>query len=162
MRVLSLRASAFKGVSLTAPQPVLRHRARRSLCVENKTLWSLQVDQAWCDLNKEKCDNLEPSLDLSDVISNKLRCLVGETKNCDFTVSCGKTGVEVKIESVGTANPLDSPAELYLTDVGGTTPLMVDDKSVKHDEKVRLYPGSTIQFGDFARFQVLRNVFAHA
>eukprot|EP00210_Caulerpa_lentillifera_P009073 g8658.t1 len=113
-------------------------------------------------MNKDKCEDLQPSLDLSNVISSKLNCLVGETENCDFSVSCGKTGVEAKFESVGCANPLDSPAELYLTDVGGTTPMYVDDQRLEIGQKVQLYPGSTIQFGDFAQFQVLRNIEAHA
>lgn len=70
--------------------------------------------------------------------------------------------MEAKFESVGAANPLDSPAELFLTDVGGSTALYVDDNKLNVGQKVQLYPGSTIQFGDFASFQVLRNVQAHA
>ncbi len=67
--------------------------------------------------------------------------------------------------------------------LGGLTKISVDEKELKMNEKVRLYPGSAIQLGDFARFQVghtyctlsrlwigehqsvgqvLRNVFAHA
>lgn len=80
----SLRASRFKGVELALPRQSRPVRARRPLCVENRTLWSLQVDQAWCDVNKEQCEKLEPSIDLTDVISEKLKCIVGETKNSDF------------------------------------------------------------------------------
>ena len=82
-----LRSSTFNGVRVSAAPRAAAARplsASHRLRVESRTLWSLEVDQAWCDVNKEKCEKLEPSLDLTNSISEKLKCLVGETKDCDF------------------------------------------------------------------------------
>eukprot|EP00803_Ostreobium_quekettii_P000547 evm.model.scf_693.3 EVM.evm.TU.scf_693.3 scf_693:12245-15185(-) len=137
-------------------------RPRRSVVVVASTRWSLELDQGWCDTHKRECDRLEASMDLSETISAKLGALVGETKDCDFDVACNRTGVKVLFESVGAANPIDSPAELYVTDIGGRTQIYVDGEKLRRSQKVKLHPGSKIGFGDFAMFEVHRNLKVHA
>jgi len=80
-----LTTSKFRGntLRLRTPHTIRLSRPDR-LVIENKTLWSLGINQKWCDVNKDKCEDLQPSLDLSEVISSKLECLVGETADCDF------------------------------------------------------------------------------
>ncbi|GMH40047.1 hypothetical protein BSKO_07951 [Bryopsis sp. KO-2023] len=163
LRGMRLRTSTFAG------KPVVKTRfcacrPVRSRCVTvvDKTKWELVLDKSWCDTHSKECAELEASLDLSQVIGSKISAFVGETDDCDFGVSCDKTGVKVLFESVGAANPLDSPAELYITDVGGKTHVSVDGNKLNHNQKVQVRPGSKIGLGDFAMFQVQRNVEAHA
>lgn len=71
-------------------------------------------------------------------------------------------GLHVVFEAEGTANPIDSPSVLYVTDVDSECDVHVDGNVVKKGERVKLHPGAMIDMGEGASYVVLRNVHAHA
>lgn len=71
-------------------------------------------------------------------------------------------GLHLIFEAEGTANPVDSPSVLYVTDVDSECDVRVGDTVLKKGERMKLNPGATIQMGEGANYVVLRNVHAHA
>jgi len=71
-------------------------------------------------------------------------------------------GVHLIFEAEGTANPLDSPSVLFITDIDSDSDILVDGQPIAKGSRMKLHPGATIDMGEGACYTVLRNVHAHA
>jgi len=83
------------------------------------------------------------------------------SENIDLTV-VDHGGLHLIFDAEGTANPVDSPSVLYVTDVDSECDVRVGDTVLKKGERMKLKPGDTINMGKGACYVVHRNVHAHA
>ncbi|KAG7672738.1 hypothetical protein Ndes2526B_g08734 [Nannochloris sp. 'desiccata'] len=155
-----MKSLTFAPVRATLPRGV--RRARSHLVIQNNTLWSLAPKGV------ELSHSPHSTLDLTGIIGTRRLCSVGardyaskSLENVDLTV-LDHGGLHLIFEAEGTANPVDSPSVLYVTDVDSECDVRVGDTVLKKGERMKLNPGATIQMGEGANYVVLRNVHAHA
>ncbi|KAI7841650.1 hypothetical protein COHA_004670 [Chlorella ohadii] len=143
-------------------------RATRSrFVIQANTLWQLQPDTKWCKANPQLCKALS-QIDLTGNIGRKRVCSLAsrdyENQSTEAIDMCilDHGGVHLIFEAEGSANPLDSPSILFVTDVDSTCAILIDGQELRKGQRTQLKPGCLIDMGEEARYEVQRNVFAHA
>ncbi|KAL4444691.1 hypothetical protein ABPG77_002508 [Micractinium sp. CCAP 211/92] len=161
--------SLARAPALAASAPRKRPvAARRGLVsVQANTLWSLHPDAKWCAKpeNADFCKRLGP-VDLTGTIGTKRVCHVAshdfQSEEAQDLCILDHGGIHLLFEAEGTANPLDSPSRLYVTDVDSKCSVMLDGRELEKAARTQVRPGACLCLGQEAQYIVLRNVFAHA
>ncbi|PRW45376.1 Acetyl-coenzyme A carboxyl transferase beta chain [Chlorella sorokiniana] len=155
---------AHKTLAASArPQRAARSRS----VIQCNTLWQLQPEPKWCSANPQLCKAVS-QVDLTGNIGRKRVCSLAshdyESTSTEAIDMCilDHGGVHLIFEAEGSANPLDSPSILFVTDVDSTCSILVNGQELRKGQRTQLKPGCHIDMGPEARYEVQRNVFAHA
>lgn len=164
MASLSIRAPALSARPSARKQPAA---LRGPATIQANTLWSLQPDAKWCAKpeNVDFCKRLGP-VDLTGTIGTKRVCHVAshdfQTDEAQDLTILEHGGIHLLFEAEGTANPLDSPSRLFVTDVDSACTVLLDGRGLEKGARTQVRPGACLCLGQEAQYTVLRNVFAHA
>lgn len=141
--------------------------ARSRSVIQCNTLWQLQPEAKWCNANPQLSKALS-QIDLTGNIGRKRVCSLAsrdfESQSSEAIDMCilDHGGVHLIFEAEGSANPLDSPSILFVTDVDSACTILVNGQELHKGQRTQLKPGCLIDMGTDARYEVQRNVFAHA
>lgn len=162
MKTFALQTSTAARLQARTPRFA---RSRTGLRVSANTIWQLVPDSKWCNQHKDECAVLE-TIDLTRAVGRKKFCTVGTAADHQFdsdeVIHTNHEGVHVVFEAEGASNPLDSPSVLYVQDLDSKEGVWINGSRLPRAERIPVKPGSIIAFGEYAVYEVHRNVLAHA
>lgn len=159
----------LKPTSLLRAKAISPRLARSPVRISCHTYWSLTPKRA------EKAQFFQvpsSSIDLTDIIGKKRVCSIGSQdyanpsgcETIDLTViDHGGIHVLFESESAGHKAALDSPCQLWITDVDSENDIFLNGKLLEKGQRFEVHPGTVVQLGkEDAMYVVQRNVVAHA
>eukprot|EP00890_Picochlorum_soloecismus_P002353 jgi/Picsp_1/3118/NSC_05959-R1_expressed protein [Chlorella variabilis] len=158
----------LKRTSLVRAKAISPRLARGPVRICCHTYWSLTPKRA----EKAQFFQVPSSIDLTDIIGKKRVCSIGSqdyanpsgSETIDLTViDHGGIHVLFESESAGHKAALDSPCQLWITDVDSANDVLLNGKLLNKGQRFAVQPGSVVQLGkEDAMYIVQRNVVAHA